>query len=102
METAWTYSGPYRQELVTNNIMTIMLTVLKPLALFLVQQTVASGQHAAPAFNLHEFETTAKAHAELKSLTDAALTAYPEAQELKPVKRAVDELFDLGRIVNAS
>ena len=55
IEKMWTYDGPSRGRLVTNNTMNLMLMVLKPLALFVITQPVKDNKNAAPPFNLYKF-----------------------------------------------
>jgi hypothetical protein len=98
IEKMWTYDGPSRGRLVTNNIMNLMLTVLRPLALFLVAQPIQDGKNAAPPFNLYKFDENNSAFEQLKSLTSDALKSYPNAAELKPVERFVNELIDISNL----
>ncbi|KAF8201995.1 ferritin-like-domain-containing protein [Mycena galopus ATCC 62051] len=98
IQTLWTYEGISRQELVTNNIMNLMLTVQKPLSLFLVEQTLANGSHAASPFNLYKFRSPIEAHEELVQLADNAVASYPNVQELLNVRQKVRELIDLRTI----
>jgi hypothetical protein len=80
--------------------MNLMLTVLKPLALFLVTQELdgGNGKHAGPPFNYYSFQSPASAHAELNTLVKASTEAYPDAKGLKQAHFAATELFDLGKI----
>jgi len=98
IEKMWTYDGPSRGRLVTNNIMNLMLLVLKPLALFLVTLPVKDNKNAAPPFNLYKFSEEGSAFEQLNARTRAALKAYPNATELKPVENAVNELIDISEL----
>jgi len=98
IEKMWIYDGPSRGRLVTNNIMNLMLTVLRPFALFLVTQPLKDGKNAAPPFNLYKFDEKSSAFEQLKVLTSEALNAYPNATELKPVERAVNDLIDISKL----
>ncbi|KAG8908754.1 hypothetical protein FRB99_002992 [Tulasnella sp. 403] len=103
IEAMWQYDGELRGRLVTNNIMNLMLTVLRPIALFLVAQEITSGpdqgKHAGPPFRQHNFQNGRNgALEELKQLTRDALAQYPDVTALKGVQADVDALIDLGRL----
>jgi len=98
VEKMWSYDGPSRGRLVTNNIMNLMLTVLRPLALFLVAQPLRNGKNAAPPFNFYKFDKCSSSYEQLRALTSEALKAYPNATELTTVDRAVNDLIDISNL----
>ena len=97
IETMWTYDGASRGRLVTNNMMNLMLNIIKPLSLFLVQQKLKNG-NAAPPFNLYKFDEKPSAFEQLKNLTNDALKEYSGNKELTTVKSFVDALLDLTKL----
>lgn len=104
LEKMWTYGGDQRGRLVTNNIMNLMLTIMKPVALFLVTKPLDNNPslHAAAPFNLYEFQegSAESALAQLKRLFSEAIAQFPEAAEgpLRGVQRAVDNLIDISTL----
>ncbi|KAG8908748.1 hypothetical protein FRB99_002986 [Tulasnella sp. 403] len=103
IEIMWQYNGDLRGRLVTNNIMNLMLTVLRPIATFLVAQTITSGpdqgKHAAPPFRRYDFRDGKDgALEELKRLTREGLATYPGESGLRGVQEAVDALVDLKNV----
>lgn len=88
----------------TNNIMNLMLTIMKPVALFLVTKPLDNNPslHAAAPFNLYEFQegSAESALAQLKRLFSEAIAQFPEAAEgpLRGVQRAVDNLIDISTL----
>jgi hypothetical protein len=91
----WTYNGYYRGRLITNNIMNLMSSVLRPLALFLVTQPLKDGKNAAPAFNLYKFNDNSTPCDQLKALIRDARMAYPD---LGGVVRVVERLIDINAL----
>lgn len=61
----WQYDGLKRGQLATNNISKLMVTIMKPLALFLVTQdsVLHAGENAAAPFNFYEFKPPKKGSA---------------------------------------
>jgi len=98
MEKMWDYDGPMRGRLVTNNIMNLMLTIMKPLSLFLVKQQLSETENAAPPFNLYAFVGSKGKTAlrELQKLTREAVAEYPNEPELHSVEEAVMGLLEIG------
>ncbi|KAG8944495.1 hypothetical protein FRC04_001717 [Tulasnella sp. 424] len=100
IEILWKYDGPLRGRLVTNNVMNLMLTILKPLAVFLVQQKITkgpnAGKHAAAPYRLYEFG--ADPFGELKDITEKALAQYSNEPKLQEVGQYVSELIDLKQL----
>ncbi|KAG8908750.1 hypothetical protein FRB99_002988 [Tulasnella sp. 403] len=103
IELMWKYSGKWRGRLVTNNMMNLMLHVLRPMAVFLTAQEITSGpnkgRHAGPPFRQYNFQGGKDgALAELKQLTQAGLAPYPDQEALERVQAAVDALIDLANV----
>lgn len=100
LEALWKYDGPLRGRLVTNNVMSLMLTILKPLALFLVEQKITkgpnAGKHAAAPYRLHEFGHDA--FTELKTIVEDGLKQYPDELSLQEVGKYVQELIDVEQL----
>ncbi|KAF8749660.1 Iron-binding zinc finger CDGSH type [Rhizoctonia solani] len=55
-------------------------------------------KRAGPPFNIYLFSTETSPLNELKAIVANAISAYPDASELKGVPGAVGKLFDLGDI----
>ncbi|KAF9070234.1 ferritin-like-domain-containing protein [Rhodocollybia butyracea] len=102
LEKLWRYDGIQRGRLVTNNVMNLMLAILKPVALFLVTLPLESDptKHAAAPYNRHDFRTGTSTFAQLKELMNAAIAQYPGATEgpLRGVQQAVDNLIDIDTL----
>ena len=98
IEKMWTYDGASRGRLVTNNMMNLMLNIIKPLSLFLVKQKLENGKNAAPPFNFYKFDGEMSAFEKLKELTNDALQEYIGNKDLIAVKSFVDALLDLTKL----
>lgn len=94
----WEYSGEKRGALITTNIMQLMFTLIKPLALFLVTQPLENGDNAAPPFNIYKFKEGSSAFEQLKVLTGDALKAYPDVVEVKQAKEGAETLIDISTL----
>ncbi|CAE6382752.1 unnamed protein product [Rhizoctonia solani] len=102
IETVWTYGGPdeSKKQKLRGNIGPLMFSVMKPIAQFLVHQDLKTikKKRAGPPFNIYLFSTETSPLNELKAIVANAISAYPDASELKGVPGAVGKLFDLGDI----
>ncbi|CAE6362091.1 unnamed protein product [Rhizoctonia solani] len=102
IERLWSYAGPSRQDIIDSNIMSLMQSVLPPLAKFLVKQPTKAdpGRNAGPAFNFYEFDPTdsyKNALGQLKGEIGNALGKLPE-EVRTDIQEAVDSLVDLGNL----
>ncbi|KAG8856460.1 hypothetical protein FRB96_006426 [Tulasnella sp. 330] len=99
MERLWTYEGAMRGRLVSNNVMNLMLTIMRPISHFLVKQKVTDIMNAGPPFNLYTFKGVfgKTALRELQKLTHDAVAAFPnDINELQPIEEATNNLMDIG------
>ncbi|KAG8990268.1 hypothetical protein FRB90_001837 [Tulasnella sp. 427] len=102
IQTLWQYDGPLRGRLVTNNVMNTMLTILKPLAQFLVKQEIKTGpkirRNAACPYRRFDFKNTDTALEELVAVMEKGLAEYPNEESLKGVMEDTKQLIDLKEV----
>ena len=92
LEKMWTYDGNKRGRLATDNIISLMLTITKPLAPFLVIVGNVSAATPFIRYNLKEGGVES-AHAQLKRLMNECPDAA--AGPLKGAQKAVKDLIDI-------
>jgi len=110
IEKLWQYAdrpgGPKRSDVITHNFHEAMRDVIRPIAIFLVQQKITSGVHAGkyagPPFRRYNFPGQGTELEKLKRCIKAAVDAYPEESSLKDAQKVVDEdLIDLSLLTPA-
>jgi hypothetical protein len=98
IEALWMYDGKERGRLVTNNLMVLMLNILRPLAHFLVRQpSPLDKSHSACApFNFYQFDATeGSPKKKLVALVKAAVSKYPALQPVLSHAEGLIDIWDL-------
>ncbi|RUS28320.1 ferritin-like-domain-containing protein [Jimgerdemannia flammicorona] len=100
IEHFWTVSDPKeRQNMVFGAMYPSMLSVMAPLAEFLVRQPMKNGKHAAPCFEYYQF--TGNPKVEISGLVQKAIGFYERQgdngaiDKLKPILNVVSNLYPI-------
>lgn len=85
IEKVWQYDGVDRQDVITKNIMGLMVKILGPLAKFLAKQQIENGddegKHAAPPFRRYDWDNKTKALEELTELIENMTYEYDDDED---------------------
>jgi len=103
LEVLWQYDGAERGNLIGNNLMNLMVSVLSTMAVFLVQQPIESGpdkgKQAAAPFGYYDFNADKASSAldQLKKLVQAGVANYPGGN-LSNLVSTVNGLVDIDSL----
>jgi hypothetical protein len=102
LEKLWTVSSPDdRQKLIQNNMTLLMISVIAPLATFLISQPIGNaGEVAAPCFGYYPFGSRSSALADLQKEIQTAIDAYAgnasAVTQLKEIQETMGGLVNIG------